>query len=75
MDSEDIHVANSSPVIEYIHDSLSGGCHWTDVLLEAISLWTIPEENLNGRRYKYLIKGEALDWLLLSERLILEMNG
>jgi len=38
-------------------------------LLEAIGAWTISEEIFKGRHYRYLIDGEAFDWLLLAERL------
>ena len=34
-----------------------------------MALWTLPEESHDGRRYKYLLQGEAFDWLLLAERL------
>ncbi|MBI4299180.1 MAG: hypothetical protein HY666_05405 [Chloroflexi bacterium] len=48
---------------------------WFQSLLEAISLWTAPEEVYQGRHYNYLIGGEAFDWLLLAERLCLEVDG
>ena len=31
--------------------------------------WTTTEETIDGRKYRYLIHGEAFDWLLLAERL------
>ncbi len=45
------------------------GKHWYIALLEAIGHWATAEEVLDGRNYKYLIDGEAFDWLLLVERL------
>ena len=48
---------------------------WYQTLLEAIGLWTLPWEVYQGRHYKYLIQGEALDWLLLAERLCGQMDG
>ena len=48
---------------------------WYQTLLEAIGLWTLPWEVYQGRRYDYLIKGEALDWLVLAERLCAQMDG
>ncbi|MBI1886639.1 MAG: hypothetical protein HYS09_10070 [Chloroflexi bacterium] len=47
-----------------------GRKHWFVSLLEAIGRWHLPEETVNGRTYRYLIGGEAFDWLLLAERLI-----
>ena len=37
-------------------------------------LWTLPREIHEGRTYQYLIGGEAFDWLLLAERLCVEME-
>lgn len=46
------------------------GPSWYKPLLTAISRWRLPEETVNRRRYRYLIGGEAFDWLLLAERLL-----
>ena len=56
-------------VIRYLEQAITGGKHWYIALLEAIGLWTTAEETHNGRIYRYLIAGEAFDWLLLAERL------
>lgn len=48
---------------------------WYPALLEAMRLWNIPEETHSGRTYKYLIDGEAFDWLLLAERLCETVRG
>ncbi len=45
------------------------GRPWGIALLEAIARWPLPEETLGGREYRYLVGGEAFDWLLLAERL------
>ncbi len=55
--------------IEYLKRSLAEGRHWYLALLGAIGLWTSSEEYHNDRTYRYLIDGEAFDWLLLAERL------
>jgi 8-oxo-dGTP pyrophosphatase MutT (NUDIX family) len=56
--------------------ALDVGDHWFDALMRAIALWEQPEEAApDGRRYRYLIGGEAFDWLLLAERLIEEAGG
>ena len=61
--------ARDAEVIRYLEQAITGGKHWYIALLEAIGLWTTAEENHNGRIYRYLIAGEAFDWLLLAERL------
>jgi hypothetical protein len=47
----------------------SGERHWFTAVLEGAGQWPLAEEVLDGRRYRYLIGGEAFDWLLLAERL------
>ena len=47
----------------------SGERHWFIALLEGVGQWPLAEEEVNGRRYRYMIGGEAFDWLLLAERL------
>ena len=53
----------------YLKQSLASGKHWYLALLGAMGLWTSAEEVHEGRTYRYLIDGEAFDWLLLAERL------
>jgi len=55
--------------IRHLEQAILNGKHWYLALLEAIRLWTESEESYNGRHYRYIIDGEALDWLLLAERL------
>jgi len=62
-------------IIQRLEQAIIGGKHWYIALLEAIGLWTKAEENHNGRTYRYLIAGEAFDWLLLAERLCEEVDG
>lgn len=62
-------------VISRLTASLCAGEDWLGALLDAIALWTASEESVNGRRYHYLIGGEAFDWLLLAERLTLAVPG
>jgi hypothetical protein len=62
-------------VIKYLEHAISSGKYWYVALLEAIGLWTTAEETHNGRTYRYLIDGEAFDWLLLSERLCQAVDG
>lgn len=53
----------------YFRRRLESGTPWHRALLEAIGIWTLPEETWHGRRYRYIIGREAFDWLLLAERL------
>ncbi len=52
-----------------------GEGHWFPALLHAVRQWPLPAESANGREYCYLVGGEAFDWLLLAERLCLEIEG
>jgi len=61
--------AGGAEVIRYLEQAITSGKHWYIALLEAIGLWKAAEETHNGRTYRYLIAGEAFDWLLLAERL------
>jgi hypothetical protein len=61
--------------IKYLEQAITGGKHWYIALLEAIGLWKAAEETHNGRTYRYLIAGEAFDWLLLAERLCEAVDG
>ena len=60
---------SDAEAIRYLEQAIAGGEHWYIALLEAIGLWSSTEETHNGRVYRYLIAGEAFDWLLLAERL------
>jgi hypothetical protein len=46
------------------------GAGWFAALLAAIARWRLAEETIEGRRYRYLVGGEAFDWLLLAERIL-----
>lgn len=59
--------------VRYLKQALAEGKPWHIALLEAIGMWTWPDENHNGHHYCYLIDGEAFDWLLLAERLLEEI--
>ncbi|CAI8016779.1 hypothetical protein GBAR_LOCUS10274 [Geodia barretti] len=47
---------------------------WHRALLEAMGRWIPAEEWHGDRRYKYMVGGEAFDWLLLAERLCGEVS-
>ncbi len=67
--------AENAVAIHHMNQAIAGGEHWFIALLEAIRLWDTAEETYNGRTYRYLIGGEALDWLLLAERLCTAIDG
>ena len=60
--------------IQYMRASIDAGDHWYFALLKAMARWDQAEEIIGDRRYRYLIGGEAFDWLLLAERLIDELG-
>jgi len=59
----------------HLKSAVQSGSHWQQALLEAIGLWTLPDEEYRGRTYHYMIQGEAFDWLVLAERLCAELDG
>ena len=61
--------------VAHLQSAVSSGVPWHRALLEAIGLWTLPLEVYQDREYRYLIRGEALDWLLLAERLCCQIDG
>jgi hypothetical protein len=77
MSTKNLTVTNRDNIeaIRYLEQAIISGKHWYIALLEAIGLWTAAEENHNGRSYRYLIAGEAFDWLLLAERLCGAVDG
>ena len=52
----------------------SGEEHWFTALLGAVRQWPLPAERVGDRDYRYLVGGEAFDWLLLAERLCSELS-
>ena len=59
-------------VIGMLRGQLAIGLPWQHALLEAMGRWIPAEEWYRERRYKYMVGGEAFDWLLLAERLCSE---
>ena len=51
-------------------EAIERGEPWYPALLDVIARWVTPEEEADGVAYRYLIGGEAFDWLRLAERLI-----
>jgi len=67
--------AGGVEAIRHLEQAITGGKHWYIALLEAIGLWKAAEETHKGRTYRYLIAGEAFDWLRLAERLCEAVDG
>ena len=67
--------AGDAEAINYLKQALADGRHWYLALFGAIGRWTSAGEVCNGRDYRYLIDGEAFDWLLLAERLCETVDG
>lgn len=66
---------DENEAVSRLRQAILGGRHWYLALLEAVRLWTLAEEDYRGRHYRYLIAGEAFDWLLLAERLTEPVAG
>lgn len=73
--SHSLPAIGDGEAIEHFKQAMAAGKHWYIALLEAIGRWSSPEETHNGRHYRYLIEGQAFDWLLLAERLCQEVDG
>ena len=67
--------AGDTEAIRHLEQAIISGKHWYIALLEAIGPWETAQETHNGRTYRYLIDGEAFDWLLLAERLCQTVDG
>ena len=63
--------SSEGKALRRFREAVKGGRDWTEALLDTIAEWTLPEESVNGREYRYLVAGEAFDWHLLAERIIL----
>ena len=62
-------VSVQEEALDRLMREIQGGRPWAEALLEAMSMWTLPEEQVDGRLYRYVIQGEAFDCLLLAERM------
>lgn len=60
-------------IVAAMRAAVLAGTPWFDALLTAIAHWRQPEEVVAGRPYRYLVGGEAFDWLLLAERILDEL--
>ncbi|MFQ5875237.1 MAG: hypothetical protein ACE5JL_15760 [Dehalococcoidia bacterium] len=61
--------------VQTLKEGIRQGRPWHLALLEAAGMWALASEERDGRTYRYLLAGEAFDWLLLAERLCCELDG
>ncbi len=61
--------------IRHLREAVRAGADWQRAIIEAMGMWTLTEEEYQGRAFQYLIHEEAFDWLLLAERLCCELDG
>ena len=71
----DLTSTDSQEVVRRFLFDLRSGIDWFEALTEAIAQWRTSQEVFNGCRYRYLVGGEAFDWLLLAERLLAAAHG
>ena len=60
-------------IIAQLRQSAGREESWHVALLQAIGQWSLARENVAGRYWQYVIGGEALDGLVLAQRLCLEI--
>jgi hypothetical protein len=68
-------MSNADDPIAFMRQKIAEGEHWYVAVLKTMARWDQAEEVIDDRRYRYLVGGEAFDWLLLAERLVDELGG
>ncbi len=68
-------LTGNARAIKHLEQAIAAGKHGYIALLEAIGLWDTTEETHHGHTNRYLVAGEAFDWLLLAERLCESVDG
>jgi len=68
-------LGGDAEAIEHLRQAIASGEHWFIALLETVGLWRTAEEIYNSCVHRYLIAGEAFDWLLLAQRLCAAVDG
>ena len=68
-------IVQAAPVaLQHLRTALYTGTPWQKAILETIGMWTLVEETFGDRKYRYMLLGEAFDWLLLAERLCADVD-
>lgn len=65
----------SLDIVEICTKEILAGRSWIYAVLEAARKWVLPYEKIEARQFQYLIHGEAFNWLLLAERLVLDLRN
>lgn len=74
-ETRELSTTDIAELLKEMQEKVASGTHWYLALLETIGKWKFPEEEVARNIYRYLIGGEAFDWLLLVSRLSQELNG
>ena len=74
---EDSNNKDQSPAkaVASLRQALDAGEDWPIAVAKTMAAWTAPTETHRGRHFNYFIGGEAFDWPLLAERLLLDIGG
>lgn len=75
LEPKELSTTEADQLLKEMRSKVASGTHWYLALLETIGKWNYPEEEIEKNRYRYLIGGEAFDWLLLAARLSRELDG
>ncbi len=70
-----LSTTEAEQLLQEMRGKVAAGTHWYVALLETIGKWKQPEEAFQRNTYRYVIGGEAFDWLLLAARLSRELDG
>ena len=65
----------AAETLRQLRRDLAAGVAWPQALLLAVGRWPLAEEIRHGQTLRYMIGGEAFDWLLLAQRLLAETDG
>lgn len=60
---------DQTPAVRAFAEAFAAGEHWYGALLGAVCQWSRDEECYDGRYFRFMIAGEALDLLLVMERI------
>ena len=59
---------------EALRREVERGQPWYPALLDVVARWSAADEEVNGVTQRYLLGGEAFDWLSLAQRLLAEVD-
>jgi hypothetical protein len=71
--NDDTQSLDNEDPIAFLRTAVATGTPWYLAVLQTIALWRAPFEFVDDRFYRYLVGGEAFDWVLLAERLVNEI--